>query len=36
MNLEKICDEIMKSDAEIIMVAVSYRVDSHYEERDGN
>lgn len=35
MNLEKICAEIMKSDAEILMVAASYRIDSHYEEREG-
>lgn len=35
MNLENICKEIMKSDAEILMVAVSYRTDSHYEEREG-
>jgi hypothetical protein len=35
MNLENICKEIMKSDAEILMVAVSYRTDSHYAEREG-
>ncbi len=35
MNLEKICEEIMKSDAEILMVAMSYRTDFHYKEREG-
>lgn len=35
MNLEKICAEIMKSDQEILMVAVSFRTESHYEERSG-
>lgn len=35
MNLKKICTEIMQSDTEIIMVAVSYRTESHYEERKG-
>src|ERR1700687_2551232 len=35
MNLENICKEIMKSDAEILMVAVSYRTDFHYTEREG-
>ena len=35
MNLEKICKEIIKSDLEILMVAASYRTDSHYEERAG-
>ncbi|MFZ0183735.1 MAG: hypothetical protein WBV92_06545 [Nitrosotalea sp.] len=34
MNLETICEEIMKSDAEILLVAVSYRADSHYVERE--
>jgi hypothetical protein len=34
MNLEKICEEIMKSDAEILLVAVSHRTDSHYIERE--
>jgi hypothetical protein len=35
MNLEKICTEIMKSDQEILMVAISFRTESHYEEREG-
>jgi hypothetical protein len=35
MNLEKICTEIMESDKEIIMIAVSYRTDSYYMEREG-
>ena len=36
MNLKNICKEIMKSDSEIFMVAVSYRDQSHYEERKGS
>jgi hypothetical protein len=35
MNLEKMCKDIIKSDLEILMVAASYRMDSHYEEREG-
>ena len=35
MNLKKICMEIMQSDEEILMVAVSYRTEYHYEEREG-
>ena len=35
MNLEKICDEIMKSDEEITLVAVSYRADYDFKEREG-
>lgn len=35
MNLENICKEIMKSDAEILMVAISHRTDTHYEEKEG-
>jgi hypothetical protein len=35
MNLEKICTEIMQSDTDILMVAVSYRTESHYAEREG-
>jgi hypothetical protein len=35
MNLEKICAEIMQSDNEILMVAVSYRTESYYQERTG-
>jgi hypothetical protein len=35
MNLEKICDEIMKSDDDIILVAISYRTESHFKEREG-
>ena len=35
MNLKKICTEIMQSDDAIFMVAVSYRTESHHEEREG-
>ena len=35
MNLEKICDDIMESDKDITLVAVSYRTESHYKEREG-
>ncbi|MGI0018576.1 MAG: hypothetical protein ACREA1_07690 [Nitrosotalea sp.] len=35
MNLEKICDEIMKSDEEITLVAVSYRAEYSFKEREG-
>lgn len=35
MNLEKICDEIMQSDNDITLVAVSYRVEFHFKEREG-
>ncbi|WP_101478170.1 hypothetical protein [Candidatus Nitrosotalea bavarica] len=35
MNLEKICEEIIQSDADILMVAMSYRTDFHYRERAG-
>jgi hypothetical protein len=35
MNLEKICEEIIQSDADILMVAMSYRTDFHYREREG-
>ncbi len=35
MNLEKICDEIMTSDEEITLVAVSYRAESFFKERQG-
>jgi hypothetical protein len=35
MNLEKICDEIMQSDNDITLVAVSYRAEFHFKEREG-
>lgn len=35
MNLEKICDDIMESDKDITLVAVSYRTESHFKEREG-
>ena len=35
MNLEKICDNIMESDKDIMLVAVSYRTESHFKEREG-
>jgi hypothetical protein len=35
MNLEKICYEIMKSNADITMVAVSYRAEFSFKEREG-
>ncbi len=35
MNLEKICDEIMKSNEKITLVAVSYRADYGFKEREG-
>lgn len=35
MNLEKICDEIMDSDNDITLVAVSYRAEFQFKEREG-
>jgi hypothetical protein len=35
MNLEKICDEIMASDGDITVVAVSYRTESFFKEKEG-
>jgi hypothetical protein len=35
MNLEKICDDIMGSDKDITLVAVSFRIESHFKEREG-
>ena len=35
MNLEKICDEILQSDDDITLVAVSYRTEYSFKEREG-
>ena len=35
MDLEKICNEIMKSDKDILLVAVSYRAEYSFKEREG-
>lgn len=35
MNLEKICNDIMDSDQDIMLVAVSYRTEFHFKERAG-
>ncbi|HJW19458.1 MAG TPA: hypothetical protein VJ571_02735 [Candidatus Nitrosotalea sp.] len=35
MDLEKICDEIIQSDKDITLVAISYRVESYFKERAG-
>ncbi|MDE1770252.1 MAG: hypothetical protein KGI28_06860 [Thaumarchaeota archaeon] len=35
MILEKICDEILRSDNDITLVAVSYRTESFFKERKG-
>jgi len=35
MNLENMCDDIMKSDEDIMLVAVSYRTEFHFKEREG-
>jgi hypothetical protein len=35
VNLEKICNDIMQSDNDITLVAVSYRTESSFKERDG-
>jgi hypothetical protein len=36
MNLEKICGEIMSSDKNILLIAVSFRTESHFKERAGS
>ena len=35
MDLEKICNEIMRSDKDILLVAVSYRAEYSFKEREG-
>jgi len=35
MNLEKLCTEIMSSDEDITLVAVSYRTESFFKEKKG-
>ncbi|HEX5457967.1 MAG TPA: hypothetical protein VFX64_06235 [Candidatus Nitrosotalea sp.] len=35
MNLEKICNDIMQSDENITLVAVSYRAEYNFKEREG-
>jgi hypothetical protein len=35
MNLEKICNDIMQSDEHITLVAVSYRAEYNFKEREG-
>ncbi|MHB8603047.1 MAG: hypothetical protein ACYC6W_02410 [Nitrosotalea sp.] len=35
MNLEKICDDILQSDKDITLVAVSYRAEFNFKEREG-
>ncbi len=35
VNLEKICDDILQSDQDITLVAVSYRADFNFKEREG-
>lgn len=35
MNLEKICREIIKSDKDIFLIAISHRTEFAYEEREG-
>ena len=35
MNLEKICNDVLKSDKDIALVAISYRTEFFYKERDG-
>jgi len=36
MNLEKICDEIISSDKNIILVAAFFRTESYFKERKGS
>ena len=36
MNLEKICDEIMSSDKNILLIALSLRSEIHFKERKGS
>ena len=35
MDLEKICNEILQSDKEFILVAVSYRAEYNFKVREG-
>ena len=35
MDLEKICNEILQSDKDIVLVAVSYRAEYSFKERKG-
>jgi hypothetical protein len=35
VNLEKICNDIMQSDEDITLVAVSYRAEYSFKEREG-
>src|SRR5579872_625455 len=35
VNLEKICNDIMQSDKDITLVAVSYRAEFSFKEREG-
>jgi len=35
MRLEKICNEIMESNKEITLVAISYRSESYFKEKEG-
>lgn len=35
MNLEKICNEILQSDKDITLVAISYRAEFNFKEREG-
>lgn len=35
MNLEKICNKIIKSDKNITLIAISYRTEIFYKEREG-
>ncbi|MGI0059250.1 MAG: hypothetical protein ACREBJ_05725 [Nitrosotalea sp.] len=35
MDLEKICNEIIQSDEDITLVAISYRAESYFKERKG-
>lgn len=35
MNLEKICSDIMSSHEDIVLVAISYRTEFHFKEREG-
>ena len=36
MNLEKICDEIMLSDKNIILVAIAFRTETYFKEKEGS
>lgn len=35
MRLEKICNDIMEANNEITLVAISYRSESYFKEKDG-